>query len=183
VSPANKNRFEVQKILRDNIIAGLSAIGHTGWDVMEFANASMEKANKVILMNYLRSTRVGWQGHKYGDVSQTYKRTEEWIDEQSWQIHIICKRTASTTVASVLAEDMASDLITWFNGPAVDIFRAAGVAPLRVDAENIIIYNDDSDLYQKRAVFTIKIQVPKELALNQTNMTCDEYTFPGTYPV
>jgi len=182
VSTANKNRLEVQKILRDNIIAGLTALGHTGWDVMEFANASMERANKVILMNYLRSTRVGWQGRRYVQVSNTLKRVEEWIDEQSWQLHIICKRTATTSVNDALAEDVASNLITYFNGPGSETLRQSGVASLRIDSENIIVYNDNSDLYQKRAVFTLKIQVPKELTMNQDEMTPKTpYVTPNEY--
>ena len=182
MSTANKNRLEVQKILRDNIIAGMTALGYTGWGVMEFANASMQKADKVVLMNLIRNNRVGWQGHRYEDVANAFKRVDEWIDEQSWQLHIICKRTATTTVADVLPEDVADNLITWFNGVGADLFRKSGVAPLRIDYSSVIVYNDNSDLYQKRAVFTVKIQVPKELTTNQDEMTPkNPYVLPNEY--
>lgn len=169
MSTANKNRFEVQKIVRDNIIAGLTALGYTGWDVMEFANASLQKADKVILMNLIRTIRVGWQSGRYVQVSNAMKRVEEWIDEQSWQLHIICKRTDTTGVDDAIAEDVAENLITYLNGPGSESLRKSGVAPLRIDSKNIIVYNDNSDLYQKRCVFTVKIQVPKELTFG-----CDE---------
>lgn len=170
MSTANKNRLEVQKIVRDNIMAGLTALGYTGWDVMEFANASLQKVDKAVLMNLVRNNRVGWQGHRYEGVPNALNRVDEWIDEQSWQLHIICKRTTATTVADVLSEDVADNLITWFNGAGADLFRKAGVAPLRIEYSSVIVYNDNSDLYQKRAVFTVKIQVPKELTQEQADI-------------
>lgn len=180
MSTANRNRLEIQKIIRDSITSCLTNMSRTGWDVMEFANASFQNSSKVILMNYLRSARVGWQSSKYPTVLGVLKRKESWVEEQTWQIHIVCKRVTSAAVTDVLAEDMANELITWFNGPGTENLRAAGVAPLRIDSENIIVYNDNSDLYQKRAVFTLKIQVPKELTFGQSEMNA---VFDGTFPV
>jgi hypothetical protein len=37
------------------------------------------------------------------------------------------------------------------------------MSSLRIDADAIFVYNDNSYLYQKRAVFTVKIEVPKEM--------------------
>lgn len=180
MSTANKNRLEVQKIIRDSINTCLTQMSHSGWDVMEFANASFQNSSKVILMNYLRSARVGWQANSLQTIDGSLKRKDEWIDEQTWQIHIVCKRMTSAAVTDVLAEDMANNLITWFNGPGVENLRASGVAPLRIDSENIIVYNDNSDLYQKRAVFTLKIQVPKELTFGQNEI---EAMMPKVLPV
>ena len=53
-------------------------------------------------------------------------------------------------------------LITWFNGKGCDEFRRVGVANLRIDPSSVIVYNDDSNIYQKRAVFTMKLQVPRD---------------------
>ena len=167
MSEVNKNRLEVQKIIRDVILLGIEKMNLGDWDVMEFANASFQKADKIVLMNLLRTSRVGWQSHYYATIDEQFSRVESYTEEQTWQIHSICKRTDNTTVDDVLAEDIASRLITWFNGPGIDELRKRYVAPLRVDTDSILVYTDNSDFYQKRAVFTVKIQVPKELAFGE----------------
>lgn len=165
-----KNRLEVQTILRANILEGLRQLhkDEDGWGVMEFANASFQKHDRIILMNLIRAERVGWQSQRYGGADE-FHRTDEWIEQQSWQLHVILKRTNDTEDTAFLAEDMCQQLIAWFNGPGCDFFRRHGMANLVIDTENILVYNDNSDLYQKRCVFTVKIQVPKELTFG-----CDE---------
>lgn len=163
MSELNKSRLEVQRILLNAAQAGMTALGHDGWTVMEFANSAMIRADRVVLLNYTRMRRVGWQSARSHLSDLDFVRTDEWIEEQSWQFHCINRREGAATPSEVLAEDMANDLVAWFNGRGAETLRASGVAPLRVDADSIIVYNDNSDLYQKRAVFTVKIQVPKEL--------------------
>ena len=171
MSVQNKNRLEVQKILVDSIKECIRLFADSEWGVMAYADASFQKADKIVLVNLIGTERVGWQSRKYdSDIHNVFRRTDEFIDEQSWQIHTIAKRNNKTTVANTLAEDMANNLITWFNGFAVDGLRSKGVAPLRIDTENVIVYNDNSDLYQKRAVFTVKLQVPKEVKITQAEM-------------
>lgn len=171
MSQKNKTRLEVQKILIASLNECVESFSLSGWQVMEFANPSIQSADKVILVNMIRAERVGWQGRNYRNDSQDqFSRSEEFIEEQSWQIHVIAKRKRPMTSADMLAEDMATLLITWLNGFGVDGLNAHGVAPLRIDLNNIIVYNDNSDLYQKRAVFTVKLQVPKEITLNQAEM-------------
>ena len=46
-------------------------------------------------------------------------------------------------------------------------FRANGIAPERIAGATIFVYNDDNEIYQKRAVFTVKLHVPKELKTQQ----------------
>lgn len=168
MSNSFKNRLEVQKIIRDVLSAGIEAMSLGEWDIMEFGNASFQRADKIILMNLLRSTRVGWQSTSYGDIDGVFSRTENICEEQSWQIHTICKRKNDTTLDDILAEDVATKLILWLNGETgMAMLRQRGVAPLRIDAESILVYNDNSDLYQKRAVFTVKIQVPKEMSFGE----------------
>ena len=56
-----KTRLRVQEIIRKNILSMLDAMNMSGWDVMEFAQANFQKADKVILLNCIRTERVGWQ--------------------------------------------------------------------------------------------------------------------------
>lgn len=185
MSEKMKSRLEVQKIVRDNILSGFEALGLSGWDVKEFANAHMTKADKVVLMNYIRTRRVGWQGRTYAVDEESLKSTEEWIAEQHWQIHCIAKRPPNTDAKTVLSEDMADILVAWFSTPeSVNLFRKSGIAPLRIDGNDIIVYTDNSDLYQKRAVFTLKLQVPKSIDVQQSEVSSmDEYSFKGVYGV
>ena len=173
-----RSRFEVQTILRANILAGLAALGQNGWGVMEFANASFQKSDKIVLMNLINASRVGWQSDSAG--GEPFTRRDEWIEEQSWQLHFILKRTDETDDTSIVAEDIAQMMIAWFNGKGCEFFRNYGIANLVIDTESIFVYNDDSDLYQKRCVFTVKIQVPKEINWAETPL---EAILPKIKPV
>jgi hypothetical protein len=155
-------RLAIQKILIDCISESFKVYGLPDWDVMEFANASFLKANKVVLVTCITASRVGFQGHDYKTVGTdpTLRRKDDWLEEQLWQIHCICKRG---TPDAILPEDMSDILITWFNGLGCEYLRKKGVANVRIDFMNIFVYNDDSNLYQKRSVFPVKIQVPKEI--------------------
>lgn len=177
MSVENKGRLEVQKVVRDCILNGLTQTNHTGWDCMEFGNASMQKADKVVLMQYSSHERVGWQGRRYDDTASGLQRTDEWIEQQEWILHVIHKRTSDGTE---LAEDIATELIAWFNGPGNEELRKGGIASLPIDAASVIVYNDNSDLYQKRATFTVKLQVPKELTFGQAKLSALEVE---DYPV
>lgn len=166
--------LDVQKILRQNILAGLAAYGYgDGFEVIEFANFGKIRKDKVVTMNLLRRKRVGWQGRKYSSPADELTRTDEWISEEHWQLQVILKRNSGTKDDSILSQDIAEVLVTWFNGLGCDEFRKYGIANLRIDSEQIIVYNDDSDLYQKRCVFTVKIQVPKELTVKQPEMATE----------
>lgn len=171
MSNAYKTRYEVQKIISDCIKKGISLyIQEDGWGVMEFAQASFISANKIVLINPIRVKRLGWQGQKYVYNSNGLSRVDEFIEEQHWQIHTILKKSDNPTIEDRQADDIASVLVSWFNGPGCDELRKHGVANTRIDANQIIVYNDDSELYQKRAVFTVKIQVPKELSIPEVEM-------------
>lgn len=169
MSASLKTKYDVIKILRDVINAGLADMRMTGWDCMEYAQASFNNADKIILLNNIQNRRVGWQGEKYANsITGEFERVDEWIEEQSWQVHIVLKRTTAPVSAStVTAEDVADLFVAWLNGRGMSLLRNSGVAPLRIDTETIFVYNDDSDVYQKRAVFTVKLQVPKEYRSEQ----------------
>ena len=180
MSAGNKTRLEVQKILIDSISAGLAYLNETGWGIMEFANASFIKADKIILVNLINARRIGWQAFSFPMNQQVLGRKDEWIEEQSWQVHTLCKRVDNGAANDARAEDVATNLVAWFNGPGCDELRRHGVANIRIDSAQILVYNDNSNLYQKRAVFTVKIQTPKELTASQPDV---EATLPKVKPV
>ena len=167
MSELKKSRFEVQAILKSCIEDGLAFMKRTGWAVMEFANESFQKADRVVLMNLVGTRRVGWQGRSHSLKDGGLIAKEEWIEEQRWQIHCVCKRKHAATPNDEFPEDACSDLVTWFNGRGCDELRTHRMANLRIDSDSIFVYTDNSDLYQKRAVFTVKIQVPKEVTTGQ----------------
>lgn len=173
-------RLAIQKIMIGCFDACFKAYALSDWQVMEFANPVLTKANKVILLNCISSRRVGFQGHSYSahDSSLKLLRTDDWLEEQLWQIHCICKRG---TPDAMLPEDMAELLVTWYNGEGCNYLRSKGIASVRIDFMNVFVYNDDSDLYQKRAVFTVKIQVPKELTM--AGIEPLDMVKPEVYPV
>lgn len=166
MSEWTKGKYAVQKIIRDNVILGMTKFNQTGWDCIEFAQATIQNADKIITMNCTGVDRIGWQGAKFDSVLGT--RTDEWLEEQTWMFQVILKRTNEVVTASTITtQDVASMLITWFNGMGCDEFRRNGCANLRIDPSSVIVYNDDSDIYQKRAVFTMRLQVPKEYSYGQ----------------
>lgn len=162
-----KNRYEIQRILTSCLSAGLDAYvgSDNGFGIMEFAQASFLNADRIILYNLIRAKRVGWQ--QVITDANTGKRTDSWIEEQSWQIHSILKSSKNPKITDILATDVAEMLVTWFNGLGCNMLRKSGIACLRIDSDQILVYNDDSELYQKRAVFTVKIQVPKKLSVGE----------------
>lgn len=156
-----KGQYAVQKMIRDNVLAGLTAFGQDNWECIEFAQATMQNADRIVTMNCTGVDRIGWQGTLYNALATI--RIDEWLEEQSWQFQVILKRYGDTVTAdTVTTQDIAAMLITWFNGRGCDEFRRVGVANLRIDPSSVIVYNDDSNIYQKRAVFTMKLQVPRD---------------------
>jgi len=182
MSEENKTIYEVQKILSDTIKSALATyIGENhGFGVMEFAQASFQNADKVVLMNFLSGPRLGWQWDSYVDMGGELKRKDAWIECQRWQFHVILKKDAEPTLDTMQAYDIADILIAWFNGKGCEELRKFGVANERIKQGDIIVYNDDSELYQKRAVFTVNLQVPKELMVGEVEM---EGILPKIKPV
>jgi hypothetical protein len=179
---ANKTRYEVQRILRSVTLSGLEDLGYSGWNVVEFANPEFINFDKVVTLQLMRERRVGWQGFSYGvtDNASRLDRKDEWLSEQHWQLQLLMKRPRNPTADTPMAEDIADSLVAWFNGVGMAKLREGGVAPLRIDGTTIFVYNDNSDLYQKRAVFTVKIQVPKELVYGENAL---EVIKPDIKPV
>ena len=171
MSNAFKNRLEVQKVLRGTILSALEKLGHTGWGCAEFSSPQYVSFDKCVLMNLVRSEKIGNGGIVYQRSNDSLIGKVEWIDRQHWQIHIIAKRKLNATSSTIVPEDIANELVAYLNTFGVDEFRKCGCAPERIDTTTIFIYNDDNEIYQKRAVFTLKLQVPKELSIMQDEMT------------
>lgn len=178
-----KGEYQIFKILREACIEGMNRMGITdGFDVRRFAQAHLATGNKLVLLNLVDAERVGWQGHSYRfDVSSGKElRTDEWIDQQSWHFHIIKKMEKDDNVDTVTADDMANMMITWFNGPGVEYLKSRGLANLVIDPHSIMVYNDDSDLYQRRVVFSMKIQIPKSFTVDENFVSIDAIV---THPI
>ena len=181
MSSENKNRIEVQDALIAVIEEGLALLQYTGWTVMEYAPSQFASFDKVISLQLLRSRNAGWQGHEDRMVDGRPVTVEKWIDQQSWQVQIILKRKRRIDDSSILAEDIANNLAAWLNSAhGVIAMKKRGLAPLIIDDKLIFVYNDNSEIYQKRAVFTVKVQVPKELTMSEVEM---EVLLPKIKPV
>ena len=170
----------MQKVLRSVIDEGLNAIGLTGWSAQEFASPQYVSFDKCVLMNLVRSHRLGWQHDNLTGDDSTTVRKDDWLELEHWQLHIIAKRPTAADADSDGAEDVESELVAWLNGPGMNRFRANGIAPERIDGATILVYNDDNEIYQKRAVFTVKIEVPKELTTDEHEI---EAIKPDVMPV
>lgn len=180
MSATNKTRFDVQKIIRAAILKAFNDLSLSGWSCIEFANTAMQNANKVVMMNLTRIMRVGWQSGKDLMDNGVFKHQERWMECQYWQFHIILKRDSSTTDSSILAEDVANNLIGWFNGWGLEYLRNKGLSINWIDNSSVLVYNDNSDLYQKRVVIPIEFNVPKMLVANQIEAELGE---AETYPI
>ena len=171
MSSENKNRIEVQDALIATIEEGLALLQYTGWMVMEYAPSQFAPFDKVISLQLLRSRNAGWQGHENRMVDGKPVTVEKWIDQQAWQVQIILKRKRRIDGSSILAEDIANNLAAWLNyAHGVISMKRRGLAPLIVYEKLIFVYNDNSEIYQKRAVFTVKVQVPKELIMAEEGL-------------
>lgn len=168
MSEACRTRYEVQSLLRECILKGVSAMGLDAdgvWDVMEFANATFDNADRIVTMNMTNDDRAGWTGSEYSAEDDT--RTCDWMEVQRWQLQCVLKRPKDATKETLLAEDCASRLVTWFNTGGCAWLRSKGMSCLVVDGGYVMYYNDDSSLYQKRAAFSVRLCVPKSWTVGQ----------------
>jgi hypothetical protein len=88
--------------------------------------------------------------------------------------------TNNDTVDTISADDMCNFMITWFNGVGNLDLREKGIANLIIDPHSVIVYNDDSDLYQRRPVFTMEVQIPKSFKWVVPDLSAMDVE---TYPV
>ena len=123
----------------------------------------MNIADRVVLMHLLGHSKIGWQAARYypSATASGLKRAEEWVDEQHWSVSVLKRMQQDDTASTVTADDIALALVTWFNGPGLDWLRTKGMATLPIDPTEIMVYNDDSQLYQRKPFFEMVVQVPR----------------------
>ena len=162
-----RGEYEVFSTLRTCILEGLSLFGISkDVDVRRFAQANFNHGDKLVLLNLVNTRRVGWQSRSYESTLHEnvdeFSRTDAWIEEQVYQISCIKRMLKTDTETTITAEDIATSLITWFNGRGLDWLREHSLSCYPIDPNSIIVYNDDSDLYQRRPVFNVTVIVNKK---------------------
>lgn len=175
MSAEMRNEYEVFKILRECILEGLSVMGIAdGVDVRRFAQANLSHGDKLVLINFAKNGRAGWQSAKYENESETYgsqkNRIDRWIEEQTYQISVLKRMQKDDSTDTISAEDISTRLITWFNGRGLDWLRKHNISNYLIDPNSIIVYNDDSDLYQRRPVFNVTLVVNKQFKIEEPDL-------------
>ena len=170
-----KLKYEVVAILRDNIIKGLESFGipmsenpnDGGWVVMEGDQPSFVNLKNAVIFYLENVERIGWQGSRNEYVRETdnFKVTDYWIEQQTWQIKTIYKRsTAPITDENIPipAEDVTGMLVGWFNRLGAMEFRKHNICNLFIRQKDIKSYIGKSDVSQWTTEFPLKIQVVKQ---------------------
>jgi hypothetical protein len=165
-----KNENEVFASVRAIILQGLQYFNVEGFDVRRFAQANFNHGDGLVLMNLVDTERAGWQSCKYVLKDLGFEREDRWIEIQTYQISTIKRMRPEDTVETITAEDVATRLISWFNGVGMEELRKVGLSSFMIDPNSIIVYNDDSDLYQRRPVFEVKIIVNKKFSVGQPDV-------------
>ena len=194
MSADNKTRFEVQRIIRNAIIAALKYDGYDPdkYVVMEANQRSITAKKEAILFKMTDSQRHGWQATKFRvekddeGVVTDFLKDDCFIDEQTWLISVMTKRPntdnnpGTITAETRLSEDVAQSLIAWFNGPGCFELRKEGVSNLYIKEKPVEVYKDDSSLYEKSASFRIKLLIPKRITHESP---AAEVEFKGFVPI
>ena len=170
-----KGKYEVLRVIRNSILEGLVKCGQydvrdgekkCSWNCAEFDPQTFRNLDKVVLLKYGETKRIGWPHteEKYLQDRDLFERSESWIEEQKWEIHILFKRkTAPVDADTITVEDAAMMLITWFNGPGIDSLRSNRMASLYLSPSSVQNYKDDSGVSQNHVFFPVKIHVGKTL--------------------
>lgn len=170
-----KLKYEVAAILRDNIVKGLESFGvpvsenpnDGGWVVMEGDQPAFVNLNNAVIFYLENVERVGWQGwrEKYDKETEKFRVSDYWIEQQTWQIKTICKRTTEPITEGnipLTAEDVTGFLIGWFNRIGCQEFRKHDMANLIVRQKDVKSYKGKSDVSQWTTEFPLKLQVIKQ---------------------
>lgn len=189
MSAENMTKFEVQKVLRDNILAGLSAMGidAKNYTVMEAGQTPPTSKNDVILFRMETSGQLGWQAVKDryiqvspGSTAKRLVRSDEFIDHQEWLIVVLRHRRTSDTITTMGSEDVARCLISWFNGRGNAFFRERGMANTNIRENPVNLYKSTSDVYERSSSFRLKLQVPKAIQSAENWATAN---YAGNIPI
>lgn len=189
MSAENMTRFEVQKVLRDNIIAGLTALGIDAdkYTVMEAGQTPPTSKNDVILFRMETTGQLGWQATKdrlvpvsEGAAEKKLVRSDEFIDHQEWLIVVLRHRRTDDTISTMGSEDVARCLISWFNGRGNAFFRERGMANTNIRENPVNLFKSTSDVYERSSSFKIKLQVPKAIQSDEAWATMK---YAGNVPI
>lgn len=167
-----KSKYDVLKLISDNIKMGLAAFGQQvsdgkggpGWKVMEGNQQSFKNVDQVVLLTNLKNDRVGWQskGYVMNEETKVADRCESWIEQQEWEIKALLNRTTGPVTGDTMtSDDICLMLISWFNSVGCEEFRKNRCANLLINPRDVKTYNDSSDVSQYRSSFVLKLQVPK----------------------
>ena len=189
-----KYKYEVAKILRDNILLGLESFGlpiaaskdEDGWRCVESDQPSYRNLDRVVTYFMDKTERVGWQGWKeeiYLPETRKYEVRERFIEQQEWSIRVLYKSTTALVEEGAIpltVHDIASMLIAWFNRLGALEFRINDCCNLFVQQKDVQSYKDNSDVQQWVVKFPLKLQVPKVFV---TEIDSAEPQFGGMHAV
>jgi hypothetical protein len=170
-----KLKYEVVAILKDNIEKGLQAFGlpitqnpgDGGWLVVESDQPAFRGAEHGVLFFMERAERIGWQSarHLYDKERDTFDEVEYFIEQQTWKIRVISKRTTVPITDEnipISTDDVTSMLISWFNRKGCKEFRNHNMANLFVQQKDVNTYQGKSDVPQWVTEFPLRLQVVKQ---------------------
>ena len=188
-----KLKYEVINILRDNIIAGMTAFGlpisespgDGGWIVMESDQPSLRNVDKAVIFWMEKIERLLGIGHtpgEYHEDTNTFDSIETFNETQIWKIKII-KTRKTTPVADgdipICTEDVASMLTGWFNHLGREFFNQYGMDNLFIMAKDIHTYKDQSDVNQWATEIPLKVLLAKEFTAQIPAATLDNRGIVG----
>lgn len=174
MSEGYKLKYEVLKILRDNIVKGLESfglpIGKTqgdgGWRVFEADQPAFRNLDQCVAVWMEGMERVGWQGNRssYNKETDKFDTYDTFIEQQEWRVRVIYKRNTDEITAQAMpltSSDVAAMLISWFNRLGCEEFRKHNCANLYIQMKDLQVYKAASDVSQWVSEFPLFLQVPK----------------------
>lgn len=188
-----KLKYEVVAILKDNIQKGMESFGlpistspgDGGWICMESDQPSFRNTDDAVLFFKEGTERIGWQGnrHLFNKETGLFDVIDYWIEQQTWKIRIIRKRTTEPITDEnipVTTDDVASMLIGWFNRLGCAEFRKYNMANLFIQMKDVKTYEGKSEVPQWVTEFPLKLQVIKQF---ETEIDTARPEYGGSIPI
>lgn len=186
MSAGFKFKYEIINIIRDNIFKGLSSFGlplkskenPTGWDCMESDQQSFVNIDRTVCISLQKVERVGWQSARriYDESEDSIKESDHWLEQQTWEIKIILKRSIEPASASTITTfDVSTMLVSWFNRLGCNEFRKHNCSNLFIQTKDIKVYKDTSDVSQQISSFPLKLHVDKRFTttIQTADVSCE----------
>lgn len=161
-----KGKYEVIKMIRENVLEGLRQYGITDWKCAEADQPGIQNMDKVVTLKLNTMRRLVTQGFRIEnavDADGKMTRIEKWIEQQEWEIKAIFNRKLVTVTENTMtAEDISWMLVAWFNGLGVAFFRKHDCSNLFVLNKDVQTYSDGSAVPENATSFVLKLLVPKQ---------------------